>query len=322
MKVAKSIRSLYDELLLSQSILKEKVDQVLCGKKDERWHYFSRLKGLESFAQKLETGRIGDPRMPEDFFACTLVVENQASIPKAEEMIAAAFQAAERRPRLAGETYHKPSSFEFDDLRLYCVFGQPADGPATGAEGLRFEVQIKTFLAHAWGIATHDLIYKGNKIDWMASRVAFQIKAMLEHAEISIASVHQIAQLPEAKKEDRSTAEKREMVIWIQSQWKQDQLPADILRLADTLLSVARAADLKPQDLRQWMDQATQNGRGAKLQNLSPYSAVVKEILLKPEGIRSLRSPRRDKKAKLLVTEEMEVAVQEADIEGTLLRIK
>jgi len=85
MKVAKSIRFLYDELYPAQLILKEKVDQILSGKKDRRWHYFSRLKELESFAQKLETGRIDNPKRPEDFFGCTLVVENQASVPAAEK---------------------------------------------------------------------------------------------------------------------------------------------------------------------------------------------------------------------------------------------
>jgi ppGpp synthetase/RelA/SpoT-type nucleotidyltranferase len=321
MKVGKSIRSLYDELFASQSILKAKVDQLLAGKKDPRWHYFSRLKELESFAQKLETGRIGEPKRPEDFFGCTLVVENQSSIPKAEKLIAETFNLVERRPKTSGETYHKPSSFEFDDLRLYCVFEQPPDGPPTGAEGLKFEVQIKTFLAHAWGIATHDLIYKGHEIDWMASRIAFQIKAMLEHAEISISSVRQIAELPEAKKEDRSTAERREMVKWIHERWKSEQLPTDVLRLADSLISVARAAAVQPEELRRWIDQATREGRGAQILNLSPYSTVVKEVLLKPEGIQGLKCPRRDKKTRLLVTEEMEVACQEHEIEQMLIRV-
>ena len=321
MKVSKSIRSLYDELLSSQQILKTKVDQILTGKKDPRWHYFSRLKELESFAQKLETGRVGDPKKPEDFFGCTLVVENQASIPKAEKLIAETFNLVERRPKTSGETYHKPSSFEFDDLRMYCVFEQSPDGPPTGAEGLKFEVQIKTFLAHAWGIATHDLIYKGDEIDWMASRIAFQIKAMLEHAEISISSVRQIAELPDSKKEDRSTAEKREMLKWIHEKWKSEQLPVDVLRLADTLLSVARTAAIQPHKLRQWIDQATLEGRGAQMLNLSPYSTVVKEVLLRPEGIHGLKNARRDQKVRLLVTKEMEVEAQENEVEMMLLRV-
>ena len=50
-----------------------------------------------------------------------------------------------------------------------------------------FEVQIKTILQHAWSIATHDLIYKTDTVSWPKERIAFQVKAMLEHAEIAIA---------------------------------------------------------------------------------------------------------------------------------------
>ena len=55
-------------------------------------------------------------------------------------------------------------------------------------------MQVKTFLQHAWGIATHDLIYKTDDVSWSRQRIAYQIKAMLEHAEMSIQEAGRLAE--------------------------------------------------------------------------------------------------------------------------------
>ena len=57
------------------------------GLKDRRWHYESRVKNLESFALKVESGRYDDPNQVEDFFACTIVAENLDSMSKAEKLV-------------------------------------------------------------------------------------------------------------------------------------------------------------------------------------------------------------------------------------------
>src|SRR6185295_542993 len=78
--------------------------------------------------------------------------------------------------------------FSFDDLRLYTKWKPDVTLPTPTFAGVVFELQIKTFLQHAWSIATHDLIYKTDSISWPKERVAFEIKAMLEHAENAIFS--------------------------------------------------------------------------------------------------------------------------------------
>src|SRR5208337_1144238 len=166
MKIPQSIRLLYSELLEKNIILKDKVDEKIKSSKDERWHYESRLKIMESFALKIETGRIHSPKELEDFFACTIVVENKSAIQKAEDIILNNFVLKERRPRSENSTHKKSDSFPFDDLRLYVKWkDDPALRP-TGVDGMLFEVQIKTFLQHAWSIATHDLIYKSDSVSW------------------------------------------------------------------------------------------------------------------------------------------------------------
>jgi hypothetical protein len=73
MKIPASIRSIYEEQKSKNDRLKLKVDVQLNQLKDARWHYESRVKGLESFALKIESGRYYKPESLEDFFACTLV---------------------------------------------------------------------------------------------------------------------------------------------------------------------------------------------------------------------------------------------------------
>jgi hypothetical protein len=73
MKVPASIRKLYEEQLEVNQRLKLKVDERIKNLRAERWHYESRLKQEQSFALKVESGRVPNPAALEDFFACTLV---------------------------------------------------------------------------------------------------------------------------------------------------------------------------------------------------------------------------------------------------------
>src|SRR5262245_7472738 len=103
MKIPKSVRELYNDLRPQYERLKEQVDKLIQGKKEGRWHYEGRVKAEESFALKLETGRVKDPKAPEDMFACTLVVENHGRIPDAEKFVIDTFTLHERRPKQADQ---------------------------------------------------------------------------------------------------------------------------------------------------------------------------------------------------------------------------
>ena len=66
MKIPNSVRSIYEELLPAYRELKGLVDTRFQALREPRWHYESRVKQAQSFALKLETGRVPNPKEMEE----------------------------------------------------------------------------------------------------------------------------------------------------------------------------------------------------------------------------------------------------------------
>ena len=244
---------------------------------DAGWFYASRIKTLESFAQKIETGRVGDPTRLEDFFACTIVVPTSVEIGSAEETVSRLYDCRERRPRCDNVTRKAASEFVFDDLRLYVARRPRASGRNPDLDGIVFEVQIKTILQHAWSVATHDLIYKTDTVSWALERIAFQVKAMLEHAEISVSEAMTLARGSGVAKEDRQTRDILETITHVRRVWERDQLPRDVRRLAISLLALLRLCGVGVDELRVVIDEERDRVGGVP-RELSPYAFTVQAL--------------------------------------------
>jgi ppGpp synthetase/RelA/SpoT-type nucleotidyltranferase len=280
MRVPKSVRELHAELLPIYTQLKETVDLRIRSLISSRWHYESRVKEEVSFAQKLETGRERKPRSPEDMFGATIVVENHERIKDAEELVRANFSVTNRRPRDPRSTHLRPQHFDFDDLRLYVTLPtEPGSKPTIFKDAL-FEIQIKTFLQHAWGIATHDLIYKSTDIDWSSARVAFQVKAMLENAEVSISQARKSADAPALNRSNPESDLQIQAMKELRERWEASMLPQDIRRLAMNLCELKENLGFDSlSEIWTIVDEATRKGRGAKLLTLSPFGAITEAIV-------------------------------------------
>jgi hypothetical protein len=98
MKINRGIRNLYQELYELNKRLEARVKDAFEGKKRKQWFFLCRIKEEESFALKLETGRVANPNAMEDFFACTLVVENRTSISEALQVVEEICDIVSRRP--------------------------------------------------------------------------------------------------------------------------------------------------------------------------------------------------------------------------------
>ena len=279
MKVPGSVRDAYEQCHELQDALKERVDGLLRAQKQPRWHYESRVKDLESYALKLETGRVADPLALEDFFACTLVVENHKAVADARALVEEHFLVQTIRPPRAGKTSKRPSDFPFDDLRMYVRWRQDPATPKVPFTNITFEVQIKTFLQHAWGIATHDLVYKADRFSWPLERVAYQIKAMLEHAEVSISRAEDLAQTEILNLDTREFERRQEIIVCLQRHFADAALPPHRARLARTVDELLEGLAIDLTVLENAVTTETALGRGTATLNLSPYGILVQSLL-------------------------------------------
>jgi ppGpp synthetase/RelA/SpoT-type nucleotidyltranferase len=317
MKVPASIRRIYEDQKAVNDRLKTVVDERMAGLKKARWHYESRVKEVSSFALKIESGRFSKPEALEDFFACTLVVANATEIAEAETLVRENFDFKGRKPKRIDRTHKAPDSFQFDDLRLYLTLRKGLSVPPTDLADLVFEVQIKTFLQHAWSIATHDLLYKSDDINWSKERIAYQIKAMLEHAEISIQEAEGLAACAVLAKEDQRTTTIKEGIKLVKTQWTGDELPSDVRRLSTNITTMLDALVIKVERLGEILNNGKAQRQGAHPSNLSPYGIVV-QYLFDVERDTMLSFLKSEKpKAKILIPAEIEIP---ADVDRSELR--
>lgn len=307
MKIPASIRVIYDDQKTINDLLKKTIDERMRGIKKPRWHYESRIKELTSFALKMESGRFKNPQSMEDFFACTIVVANATEVAEAEAMIGDHFTIKERRPPNRKHTHKASDSFPFDDLRLFVtLLDNPAMPPSDLAKVV-FEVQIKTFLQHAWSIATHELLYKTDDANWSKERIAYQIRAMLEHAEISIQEAESLATCGALAKEDRQTAALKKGISLVKSQWSKDELPHDVRRLASNITTLLEALRLNIGRLDEILNEGKSQRGGTHPANLSPYATVVQYLLNAEKEKMVALLEGEEKESKILIPDEIEL---------------
>lgn len=320
MKISKSLRDIHSQQVEVYLELQQRVADVMLHLKDQRWHYESRVKELESYALKVESGRHYDLNDLDDFFACTLVVENIGSLAKAERLVKSKFKFQERRPKTDQLTSMPANTFRFDDTRLYVRWKDDPNVRPTRLKGLLFEVQIKTFLAHAWSIASHDLIYKVDEKSWPKERIAFQIKAMLEHAETSIQTVKKLAASPSLKKTDALSRRITAVIDLINELWQPISLPNDKKRLAENIDSLLTNVKIDSATLRKVLVKETELGRGTKILNLSPYATIVQSLLNRePRKMKTYLTGRKHS-FKIYIPREVELPVSfSSDLTNAML---
>ena len=292
MKVTNSIRSCHRQQCIRAEELAKRVRELLVRYKEKRWYYDERIKELESFALKIETGKIDNPDNANDFFGCTIVVRHGGEIESAKELVKKLFDVVSQDPTENRLTEKHPHSFPFDDLRLHAKLKhdsrQARDSTHNRLAKVLFEIQIKTFLQHAWSKATHNLVYKSDEISWPKSRVAYQVKAMLEHAELSI---HEIDKLKESillNKIDENTVRLTKIKKFLTDNWPPVAWPTDLVRLSGNVDSLLRLLNTDVEHVQSLLDIESDCGRGINTLNLPPYFTILQTLInQKPALIRN-----------------------------------
>lgn len=276
-KIEGSIRKAYQDRESNYENLKTEVDKLLnptC--KERQWHYISRLKSLESYAFKLITGRTDGFEL-EDFFACTIVVPSLAHVNDAKELVYNFFTVLEEKPE--EYIYQRPTEFNFDSIRINCELKKGVK--ERYLDGLKFEVQIKTLLEHAWSEATHDFTYKGKNISWAKERLAAQLKASLSNIELSIHDMESISSSEHLNKKNKIYEENLKLLNFIRGKFKEENgipLPSDEKRLAEEVSRFLKRVHVSVEELDNALTTETESGRGYKTINLSVYSIILVSV--------------------------------------------
>ena len=186
MAVPEAVRARYGRDKGAIDALHGYVKETLAPWCDERDYGFSsRPKKEASVAEKLETGRYSTWLQLDDLVAATIVVPTRAHEETVITKLDAVFAHGSTRGR--GSVQQAPDVFRFDSTRWY---GRVPKRPEVKLEArcfdLLFEVQIQTAFENAWVRVTHDLVYKGQSVDWAKQRLAAQLKATVEQLDLLI----------------------------------------------------------------------------------------------------------------------------------------
>ncbi|MBD1921305.1 hypothetical protein H6F77_09395 [Microcoleus sp. FACHB-831] len=207
----------------------------------------SRIKTIESLAEKIETGRFKQWSDLDDLFACTVIIPTLNQEQKVTQFCQDTFEISKIIRR--GQNKKSPETFRFDSTRIYAHLKRVEDANADQSLSIfniQFEIQIKSAFEHAWAVSTHDLVYKSSEIDWKRFRLAAQIKATVEQLDTLILAFEQVS--PTIQESDcLEIKRKRQLAVATQDLFKQAKIPPelkpkDITRFCDNLYSILASA--------------------------------------------------------------------------------
>jgi ppGpp synthetase/RelA/SpoT-type nucleotidyltranferase len=208
--------------------------------------FTSRIKTVESLAEKIETGRFKEWANLDDLFACTVIVPTLSHEDEVIDFCKKTFDS--RRTVKRGQNKKAPDSFKFDATRIYARLKKSADTSYENSLNIYdivFEIQIKSAFEHAWSVSTHDLVYKSSEIDWRRLRLSAQIKATVEQLDTLILAFEQTSLI--IKENDYSEIKiKHKLASRINELFKTRKLPdelqpKDMTRFCDNLYRLINA---------------------------------------------------------------------------------
>jgi len=279
-----SVRDSYERQKRVADLLKVEID-LLLARRPSAWHVTSRVKSPDSFFEKLQTGRVHDQDQMEDLFAATIVVPNRAELSVAEAFVDGFMEVTERRPPM-GPTKQPASDFRFDDIRLYGHLLSDDSLPGGPIYDMVFEVQVKTFLQHAWSVATHDTVYKTDRTSWARNRMAYQIRALLEHAESAVDAIDVYDASATSASVGARESRLQAVIDFILEKWDPDFLPVSLVRAGENIDSLCTDLKVDAGDFLKKMNHAIPEG--GLPYGLSPYDFAV--------DVASLHYPREFKR--------------------------
>lgn len=190
--------------------------------------FTSRIKTIESLAEKIETGRFKSWSNLDDLFACTIIIPTLLHEKEVTKFCKDIFQIEGTTKR--GQNPKSPDTFKFDSTRIYAKLRRSEDtddSELLNIYDITFEIQIKSAFEHAWSVSTHDLVYKNDEIDWRKLRLAAQIKANVEQLDTLILAFEQMSTII-TECDDFDLKIRRNLSIEINKLFENNKIPAEL----------------------------------------------------------------------------------------------
>jgi ppGpp synthetase/RelA/SpoT-type nucleotidyltranferase len=228
---------------------------------EKGYAFTSRIKSIESLAEKIETGRFKKWSDLNDLFACTVIIPTLSYEEEVIKFCKQTFEIVETNKK--GQHKKDPDTFKFDSTRIYAQLKTTDDTSQSllNISSITFEIQVKSAFEHAWSVATHDIVYKSSEIDWRRFRLAAQIKATVEQLDTLILAFEQTSQViqdnhyPEIKiKQDLATEINK---LFKSNKIPSELQPKDMSRLCNNLYSLLINADKEEKDIKKIFKQLT-----------------------------------------------------------------
>lgn len=251
MIVPNSIQQAYDKLHPSLFYIKREVERILLPYCEEHgFPTISRLKTIESLCEKIETGRFQKLSDIDDLFGITIIVPTLSIDPIVIEYCRQQFRIDQIKTRT---TKKSPEHFRFDATRLSCrlVSGPGEEPPEEDVVfKIRFEIQVRTALEHAWSVATHPLVYKTDEVSWSKQRLAAQLKASLESIDTQLLAFNVLAKSigipPWPDIEDKIFVISSFEKLFADRRIPSELRPKDFSRFAENFISLVKLSKRKP----------------------------------------------------------------------------
>jgi ppGpp synthetase/RelA/SpoT-type nucleotidyltranferase len=289
------IHSQYQQLAERAQALRTEIDRIV-GHYATRsgYLYESRIKALESYVAKLQTGRFSSLDL-DDVLAATIVVHRTDQIRECVDALPVAVRVEQRRDPATRR--QEPDTFGFNDTIAICRLAPPAgtDAKPGAIYDARFEIQVKTILQFAWTKLTHAVAYKANEVNWRRYRLAAQMRAVTEQADLLYATFDTLVQSVPPGRSDR--VDDREKVFRGASQLLSDGVvplerkPADMVHFADACIVLCQVVGIGVEDALGELEAYLRAG-GYPVA-LTLWEVVAGVLLTKRWGQLSLKTIRR-----------------------------
>jgi len=309
------LKDYYNQNLVILNELKRELDPILIGITSKfDGFYVSNLKPIESLIQKIESGVFSSANLVVDLFRATIVVPTKKDIDNLKTELEKEFIIT----KLIENREKEPSNFVYDDIHLYIKYRPKLKVPGKEYLEKEFELQIKTFLQHAWAKATRDILYKGKRLSWPSYRVAHQIKAMLEQSDDILTQIEKTSDIC-SDNDYKKFKELNNIISLVEKKWDDITLPKDRIKLASNIQELLKICKLK----FNFLEEHLENTAFADLLNsksITPYQAILGIIIKvkKEDLIKGLKHYNR----KIFLTESLkDVLLDIIDLEELSIKI-